>query len=192
MTGVQTCALPIFVNTVFLTDGEGALLNRHYENGFQQSANFTHMVIRDPKTCEETVYDNSNAWRSGMLQTDCLLKLLKIRTNSHVIGFFVGSINDVLSRENYFWPDRCNDVNDKYKNREEIKEKFRKENSLVINSTAFDDYYILRSSGLDTDDEELTFSAKATTRGMASAFSKYAGNKISSRVILNRFIGLIT
>ena len=74
-----------------------------------------------------------------------------------------------------------------------LKEKFRKNSSLVVNSTGFDDYYLLRSSGLDTDDNaELEFSERATTRGMASAFSKYAGNKIASRVVLNRFIELIS
>ena len=63
-----------------------------------------------------------------------------------------------------------------------------------MTSTAYDDYYILRSTGLDTDDddEELTFKQNATTRGMASTFSKYTGNKIASRVVLNRFIGLIS
>ena len=74
-----------------------------------------------------------------------------------------------------------------------LKDEFRKNRYLIATTEGFDEYYFLRSSGLDTDvEEELDFSEKATTRGMATAFSKYAGNKISSRVILNRFIGLIT
>ena len=32
----------------------------------------------------------------------------------------------------------------------------------------------------------------STFRGIASAFAKYNGSRISSRVVLNRFIGLIT
>jgi hypothetical protein len=77
--------------------------------------------------------------------------------------------------------------------REKLKDDFRKNSSLVVTATGFDDYYLLRSSGLDTDDNtELEFSERATTRGMASAFSKYAGNKIASRVVLNRFIELIS
>jgi len=64
---------------------------------------------------------------------------------------------------------------------------------LIVTTTGFDDYYVLRSNSLDTDDdEELVFKDNATTRGMVSAFSKYTGNKIASRVILNRFIGLIS
>jgi hypothetical protein len=152
------------------------------------------MVIRDPKTRNEEIIDRTkSAWHTTlpMLGTDALLRLLKQRTNAHVIGFFVGDAKDVMNRVAYFWPKEYE--KESYALRDRIKEKFRKENSLVVTSTGYDDYYVLRSSGLDTDDdEELTFKDNATTRGMASAFSKYTGNKIASRVVLNRFIGLIS
>jgi hypothetical protein len=50
----------------------------------------------------------------------------------------------------------------------------------------------LRSNGLDTD-EDSTFEVKenSTFRGIASAFTKYNNGKHNSRVVLNRFIGLI-
>ena len=189
------------VNTVFLTDGEGSTLSKVYtREGFQlyaYSKTFTHMVIRDPKTRHEEVYERrsvSGYYSTGMAQTDCFLRLLKARTNAHVIGFFVGDMKDITNRAEYFWP---NDVGTNNITRdsflEKVKDRFRKESSIIVTSTGYDDYYILRSNGLDTDDEEeLTFKENATTRGMVSAFSKYTGNKISSRVILNRFIGLIS
>ena len=183
------------VNTVFLTDGEGSMVNRYYEHGYVQTKQYTHMIIRDPKTRHEQIFDKTIRFASGMQQTDCLIRLLKQRTNSHVIGFFVGDTKDVMNRFSYFWPKMADstEYSIREKFRENIKDKFRKENSLIVTSTGFDDYYVLRSNGLDTDDdEELTFKENATTRGMASAFSKYAGNKISSRVVLNRFIGLIS
>jgi len=51
----------------------------------------------------------------------------------------------------------------------------------------------LRSNGLDTD-EDSTFEVKegVTFKGIASAFTKYNSGKYNSRVVLNRFIGLIT
>ena len=78
-------------------------------------------------------------------------------------------------------------------NYDAMKIKFRKEKSLVITSAGFDEYYMLRSEALDTD-EDVTFEVKenATTRGLVSAFSKYAGNRLSNRVVLNRFIGMIS
>ena len=76
---------------------------------------------------------------------------------------------------------------------ERKKEEFRKSKFLVVNSTGFDDYYLLRSNGLDTEeDTEFEVKENATTRGLVSAFSKYAGNRVNNRVILNRFIGLIS
>ena len=42
------------------------------------------------------------------------------------------------------------------------------------------------------DDAELTVKENATTRGLVSAFTKYSSNRVSSRVVLNRFIGLIS
>ena len=64
---------------------------------------------------------------------------------------------------------------------------------VFVNSTGFDDYYLLRSNGLDTEeDTEFEVKENATTRGLVSAFSKYAGNRVNNRVILNRFIGLIS
>jgi hypothetical protein len=158
------------------------------------------MVIRDPKTKFEEVVDaGSEDYRinANMTQTDCLIRLLKARTKSHVIGLFVGDVRDVTERINYFFPHTRALMHTDYTAREaefsKIKDNFRSNDYLIADNTGFDDYYILRSASLDmNDDEELTFSEKATTRGMVSAFSKYTGNKITSRVILNRFIGLIT
>ena len=64
---------------------------------------------------------------------------------------------------------------------------------MVITNAAFDEYYLLRSEGLDTEDQgDFEVKENATTRGLVSAFSKYAGNRLSNRVVLNRFIGLIS
>jgi len=64
---------------------------------------------------------------------------------------------------------------------------------MILENSGYDEYYILRSSGLDTE-EDTSFEVKenSTYRGIASAFAKYNGNRISSRVVLNRFIGLVT
>lgn len=183
------------VNTVFLTDGEGCMLQNSYDrSGFVSHNTFSHMVMRDPKTRHEEMFER-NVQFSAMYQTDSLVRLLKQRTNSHVIGFFVGETKDVMNRIGYFWPEFKDlpDFTAREEFREKTRTKFRKDNSVIVTSTGYDDYYILRSTGLDTDDdEELTFKENATTRGMATAFAKYTGNKIASRVVLNRFIGLIS
>ena len=121
------------VNTVFLTDGEGSTLNRVYEpynnSLMAYSKTYSHMIIRDPVTRHEEVFDKTKFyWGSfnSMAQTDCLIRLLKARTNSHVIGFFVGEVKDVVQRAEYFWKEECLTSSAAYSFKEKMKEKFRK------------------------------------------------------------------
>jgi hypothetical protein len=69
--------------------------------------------------------------------------------------------------------------------------EFRKNNFTYLDCAGYDEYYFLRSDKLDTDEDSEFEVTSTTTRGMVSAFSKYTGNKVSSRVVLNRFINLI-
>ena len=113
--------------------------------------------------------------------------MLKVRTNCNIVGFYVLSGRN-LGRELYhFYP------NAGYQTIDKIKYEFRKNKSMVVTNAGFDEYYLLRSEGLDTDDD-VTFEVKenTTTRGLVSAFSKFAGNRLNNRVVLNRFIGLIS
>jgi len=176
------------VNTVFLTDGEGAPLYEVYTDDeghieYHSRYNRKNLVIRDPVTKEQEILrPNSISFN----QTSALIRLLKKRTNSNIIGFYVLNVRELNgSAGNMFFPD----YNERYK----VKEQFRKDKFFVVQNTGFDEYYLLRSNGLDTD-EDATFEVKenATKRGIVSAFSKYAGNRINNRVILNRFINLIT
>ena len=75
---------------------------------------------------------------------------------------------------------------------EQLKKEFRADKYKVVTSEGYDEYYLLRAEGLDTD-EDVEFEVKenATTRGFVSAFSKFTNNRKANRVVLNRFIGLI-
>jgi len=176
------------VNTVFLTDGEGSTISEVYEDeigntNYNSRYNKKHMVIRDPITRhQEMVRSNSNSFG----QTSALIRLLKKRTNSNIVGFYVLKTRDLTgSAGNMFFPD--------YSERYKVKEQFTKDKYYVVQNTGFDEYYLLRSNGLDTEDD-VSFEVKenATKRGIVSAFTKYAGNRINNRVILNRFINMIT
>ena len=176
------------VNTIFLTDGEGRELREIYENSDSYirgiSTKAETLVLRDPITKRQESFDTKASYNSG-LQTKALVKLLKARTNSNVIGFYVISGRDFGRKLPNWFP--------KQNNHEEMKSDFRKNKFMVLQNSGYDEYYILRSSGLDTE-EDTTFEVKenSTFRGIASAFAKYNGSRINSRVVLNRFIGLIT
>jgi hypothetical protein len=182
------------VNTVFLTDGEGHTCREVYAEadangryGYKNSdysygRNNSGLIIRDPLNKNQEVIDNIYKCAS---HTSAYVNLLKSRTNCNVLGFYVISGREFGRKIMDFYP--------KTANFDKIKSNFRKNKYAVVTNAGFDEYYILRSEALDTD-EDNTFEVKenATTRGLVSAFSKYAGGRVASRVVLNRFIGMIS
>ena len=181
------------VNTVFLTDGDGHSIREYYtydELGnkvartFTRHTDATRIVYTDQVTKKQEIADNN--W-NATAQTELFVKMLKSRTGCNVLGFYILSGRD-FSRACYkFFP-----MLQSWQHND-MKIKFRKEKYTITTSGGFDEYYLLRSEAMDTDDGvELEVKSNATTRGLVSAFSKYAGNKLSSRVVLNRFIGMIS
>lgn len=182
------------VNTIFLTDGEGSPItgmwnhdpiNQRFSTSYLQPSGYNeikpYVVIRDPVTRREEVIKHFSE------QTNALVKLLKARTHSNVIGFYIIGGRQFYKKIYTFFPKAT--IYDETK----IRESFRKNKFAVVTEAAFDEYYVLRSEGLDTDDdEEFQVKENASTKTLVNAFSKYAGGRVSNRVILNRFIGLIT
>jgi hypothetical protein len=188
------------VNTVFLTDGEGnpvrnIMFSHTNSDGKEQRLSGYNnadldfgnsygrdkvFVIRDPITKhEEKVY---NGYGNELMSA--YIKMLKVRTQCNIIGFYVLSGREFGRVAHNFYP-RSSD-------HAKLKAEFRKEKYKIVTNAGFDEYYLLRSEGLDTDDDtEFVVKENATTRGLVSAFTKYAGNRLSNRVVLNRFIGLI-
>jgi len=191
------------VNTVFLTDGEGDRCrglfqpsNTNPETLYpleatniiaKQTNQYTWktevtMIMTDPVTKNQERVDCRNE-REDM--TRGLIRMLKARTGCNVLGFYVLSGREFnRNGVDRFFP--------MVTKKEEVKAKFRKEKSLVVTNAGFDEYYLLRSEGLDTDaDVDFDTNGKTTTRSLVSAFTKYAGNRHNNRVVLNRFIGMI-
>jgi hypothetical protein len=180
------------VNSVFLTDGEGHTLRQTYD---QNTDGRLHrigkdygvmgkdfgLIIRDPLTKHQEIVDNIYNCAN---HTGAYVKLLKARTNCNVLGFYVISGREFGRKIYDFYPRTAN--------YDTIKASFRKTKFAVVTTAGFDEYYVLRSEALDTE-EDNTFEVKenATTRGLVSAFSKYAGGRVANRVVLNRFIGMI-
>ena len=189
------------VNAVFLTDGDSGTLPGRYSyidprtNRFVSKSELSpnaimRSFIRDPitKAFVEVAY-SSNYGGTASQQTKALLTLLKQRADCNLMGFFIADSRSIRSAMEQYG----NYSTDWTKRRQQIDEKmlqFRKVKHFIVEDFGYDEYYLIRSSNLDTDDEELTVNT-TTTRGLVSAFSKYTEGKISSRVILNRFIRMI-
>jgi hypothetical protein len=184
------------VNAMYLTDGEGANLSgKFYEKQIDSknsmwavssevySTNKSRVYFRDPVTKATQEVDISGYSSISTNQTMALLRLLKQRANCNLIGFFVCSMRDVRNTLNVYSKDL--DM------AEDLREEFKKDGSCTLKDVGYDEYYFLRSDRLDLGEEEFVVEGNKT-RSLVSAFSKYTGNKIASRVILNRFIQLIT
>lgn len=182
------------VNTVFLTDGEGSSLSGRIDaiDGYRfewtnVDANWKmRSFFRDTVTKASVEVSEVHGYGSrGAAQTTALLKLLKQRTDANVVGFYVAKVRDVRQALTMYSP-----KSEEYKIESRVTE-FRKNNFTYLNNVGYDEYYFLRSDKLDTDEDDEFEVTSTTTRGLVSAFSKYTGNRISNRIVLNRFINLI-
>ena len=182
------------VNTVFLTDGEGsglygrieAIHGERYETANADSNWKMRSFFRDPATkASVEVIEGQGYSGRGVSQTTALLKLLKQRTDANVVGFYVAKLRDVRHALEMYTPKEQQTGTDKR------VADFRKNNFTYLNNVGYDEYYFIRSDKLDTDEDDEFEVSSTTTRGLVSAFSKYTSNRVSNRIVLNRFINLI-
>jgi hypothetical protein len=182
------------VNTVFLTDGEGSSLygrieaidGERYETSNADSNWKMRSFFRDTVTkASVEVIEGHGYGGRGVSQTTALLKLLKQRTDANVVGFYVARLRDVRHALELYTP------KDEHSGTDKRVADFRKNNFTYLNNVGYDEYYFLRSDKLDTDEDDEFEVSSTTTRGLVSAFSKYTSNRVSNRIVLNRFINLI-
>ena len=177
------------VNTVFLTDGEGNKwtavadgYGRYLWSAQGYGSKNQRLVIRDPVTKYEVVVSTM----TDNELTSAYIKLLKVRTGCNIIGFYVLPSRNFSYVASKYMPD-LDSVH-----AEKMKKDFRNNKFQVITNGGFDEYYLLRSESLDTDEEsEFEVEETATLRKIASEFNKFSSSRKSSRVVLNRFIDLI-
>ena len=171
------------VNTVFLTDGDGHQLREVVTEDKSGSwiSGYDVMVIRDDKTKHQEIIENTGVGYAS--QTKALVKLLKQRTGSNVIGFYVLFPREFNQAAKFF--PKAADIF-------QLKDTFKKEKFLVVKNSGFSEYYLIKSEMKDDDDDTgFTVKENATTKGLVSAFTKYTNGRVTNRVLLNRFIGLI-
>jgi hypothetical protein len=181
------------VNTVFLTDGNGGLLQNRIESSVDgRTHNFSYTYranvwFRDPVTkATVRIIRKGNNDEFSANQTIGLLKLLKQRVGCNIIGFYIcGNTREAKSGITNYSSDSAVT--------ESCIRDFNRNKFSVLSNIGFDDYYFIRSKSLIIQDDEfeVTENQMKTTRALASAFSKYTSSRIMNRVVLNRFIGLI-
>lgn len=180
------------VNAVFLTDGEAAPTSRVFHGPNLVPLIIAHtfclfnsknrrVVITDPRTKRQETISDPYAHSE---YTSSFIKFLKHRTNCNILGFYILSSSHFRREISRFVPSTA-DVSS-------MRADFVQNKFCVVKSAGFDEYYILRAESLDTsDNDEFKVKENVTTRGLISAFSKYTKGRLTSRVVLNRFVEMI-
>ena len=172
------------VNTVFLTDGEGHHLSIYKDNDMTEGrsyADWDSIILTDPKTRASTKVDYT-----GGNTSKSFLYLLKQRTGCNVIGYRIATLREASS----FLYQEFRRVN--FSIIDPMYSEFKKNKALVVKSSGFDEYYLIKSDKLEIEEEELNISNKKSIKSMVSAFKKYTKGQITNKVILNRFVELIS
>lgn len=182
------------VNVVFLTDGASDSATKiYYTDGTQRrmgtgdiadsyTLHSKSLIICDPKSKHQEKIKDVQQYRDA---TTAYLKLLKSITNCNIIGFYIINRCALHSEFSSIFKNTIN--------LENLKAEFRSNNYKVVKSEGYDEYYLLRAEGLDTkNDNEYNIKKNATTRGIASSFAKFTSKRTTNRVILNRFISMIS
>jgi len=186
------------VNTVFLTDGDATVIDdmvrneivngNTYNTGssiFSSWRSDVVPVIRHRQTglVEKVVFDKKECAIAPRKHTAAYLNLLKKVADCNVIGFYLLNNRDAK-----------NFLNSNIKNQavsDSMYSDFRKEKSVVIKSEGYDEYYLMKADTKVDETDEIVAKSN-TTRGLVSAFTKYSNTRFTNRVVLSKFIGMIS
>ena len=175
------------VNTIFLTDGESNGMSMNLENPTGQTGKngvWKSKYFYTDKETGKTYELPWSMWGSG--NTAAFLKVLKDRTGSNLIGFFLygESWNRFVGRFK---------INQQSYDYMQKVTKFWRDNKFYpVKSEGYDDYYVIDSKALKNTENELAIDNTKSTKQMAKAFSKFASKKSVNRVLLRQFVERIS
>lgn len=173
------------VNLVVLSDGDSHTNKLHYNpsefapfDGKFESYRYTNAYMVDRLTKSQYLIEHS--W----FETDCILNLLRDRTQVNIVNFYVCDKRDLK----YLF--RTGKIESDY---DEINESLKKSGSAVAKSSGWDEMYLIPRNKLELDDTDYleNLDENATKAQLRKAFSKN-NNKVKGRVVLQKFIEMIS
>ena len=171
------------VHSVWITDGEGNDMQQKYDmnKGIISTSYDKKVVIQDKKMKKNYKVDGRR-----LLSTE-LFKLVKDRLGCNVIGFFLdGQYGKKYPMSNYYYRGGFGLRNDFTA----WNQKAKKDGYFIKTQEGYDEYYVIGNAPQVKKVGEIE--EKMTTRKMATIFSAKSTEFRKSRVILSRFIDLIT
>lgn len=169
------------INTIFLTDGEGVEINHTFDNDrmsslrYQAQSSLYNLVLKDKST------NISVTAKPGELVTSALLRMLKARSGTNLIGYFITnrsikntSLNLATNYGNPVTP-------------EQVQEEMKKSKFYSVKNVGYDEYFVVQSKDLEIQEDKLEVEGNLK-RDYLKAFMKNQKAKLINRVLLNKFI----
>jgi hypothetical protein len=181
------------MSLITLTDGEGGSLVTSdgsnldaYRYSYTSSKKINcKNFLQDPVTKK-----NYPISRDGSVQTHAILKMIKDRYNINTIGFYVcNNSRRVLSQA---IKSNIPDFKGNFDTMIEImRTEIRTNGFASLKNTGRDDLFIVPTNKLETNTDELSVNGDQTAKAIARSLTKHLNNKMTSRVLLNKFIGYV-
>jgi hypothetical protein len=182
------------INTIFLTDGASNQLPGVKDNNelgdFYQGFRKENLLI-DPVTNKRYEFGGYGHGRIGQDVTDTLLKALKGRVSGmNVVGFFLAGSGrkGAVSRNTWYYLLMGGTIT-----ADAAMAEMRKNKVVVLESKGYDQYYILPGgAALAVENDGLDDKLVGASKGkLKTAFAKSNKGRIQSRVLLNKFVGMV-
>lgn len=180
---------------ITLTDGEGGSLNTYYHGRLDDTR--TEIVNNQYKRIkiknlirDEVTQKTYELNRMASEQTETILRMIKDRYNVALVGFHICANRgrDLRGVLHCNLPNYKGDVNSLI---ETWKKDFRANGFASVKNTGRDDLFLIPQSSTKIEEGELDVKADANAKAIARNFGKFLNVKKTSRVLLNRFVGLV-
>jgi hypothetical protein len=158
---------------------------------FREFSRYDTNTLMTDRLTKKTIKVNEN--RDGL--TNALLKILKLRTGTKVLGFYVGTKTTISAGtlNRYFPESDYWNPGTKVYDRKKVKAEFRKNKCLVVtDNTGYDELYLLAGGNMKVSDSEMATPSENAKKGeIKRLFASTLKTNKSSRVVLNKFISKI-
>jgi len=189
------------VHSVWLTDGESSggvskwdatKPDGQHVNKDGMYKDKMNVYFKDTKMKKNYLISTGGYYGRGTTTTPACLDIVKDRLGINQIGFFI--LNRFTHRELWrFVPKRKTPnyaENERYY--KEWTSKAKKDGWFVKTQAGYDEYYVIRGDNLNKEIADLDVSPEMTARKMATNFMRKNNAFKTNRIILSRFIDLIT
>jgi hypothetical protein len=180
---------------ITLTDGEGGQLNSYSHGRFDDSrtevVNNVYKRIKIKNFIKDEVTQKTyEIGRRAGEQTEMILRMMKDRYNIAMVGFHICANRgrDLRGVLNANLPDYKGDT---YSVIEGWKKEFRLNGFASIKNTGRDELFLIPQASTKIQEGELDVKTNANAKAIARNFGKYMNVKKTSRVLLNKFVGLV-